>query len=287
MRIDNKSIFYDSIKDTIRCLTLFSKELRGAFRDKEYVLHTLKALSVLEVTKEMEDDMRIDVEEWMENPAGKRGASRDALITFKKHGINVEIQRVDECDGFQREMSYMEESDPEIDDGLGLMSSTRYISLWICAFDPFPEKGLPYYIFSYKYKRHEGIRGTEDEFDMFEGSEFIFVNGSYIWNDSPLTEEEEALRDFVMDIKKPDPNAILNESARRVLSEYKEGGAMYDKIELAFKECYESDYERAKQEGREEESRKLVSAMLENGMSYDLVSKISGLTKEQIMAIEK
>ncbi len=62
---------------------------------------------------------------------------------------------------------------------------------------------------------------------------------------------------------------------------------MYDKIELAFKECYESDYERAKQEGREEESRKLVSAMLENGMSYDLVSKISGLTKEQIMAIEK
>ena len=37
-------------------------------------------------------------------------------------------------------------------------------------------------------------------------------------------------------------------------------------------------------EGREE-SHKFVSAMLENGMSYDLVSKISWLTKEQIVAI--
>ena len=70
---------------------------------------------------------------------------------------------------------------------------------------------------------------------------------------------------------------------------------MYDKIELAFKERFKDDYKRAEiegresglKEGREEESRKFVSAMLENGMSYDLISEISGLTKEQIMTIGK
>ena len=45
---DKDSILYDGIKD------------------KEYVLHTLKALSVLDVTKEM----RMDVEEWIKKPAG-------------------------------------------------------------------------------------------------------------------------------------------------------------------------------------------------------------------------
>ena len=94
---------------------------------------------------------------------------------------------------------------------------------------------------------------------------------------------------------KSDPDAIVSESARRVLSEYKEGGRMYDKIELAFKERFKDDYKRAEiegekrglEKGREEESRKFVSAMLGKGMSYDLISEISGLTKEQIMTIGK
>ena len=64
---------------------------------------------------------------------------------------------------------------------------------------------------------------------------------------------------------KSDPDAIVSESARRVLSEYKE--------------CEKIGFEKSRDT--------LVSAMLENGMSYDLVSKISGLTKEQIMAIGK
>ena len=62
-------------------------------------------------------------------------------------------------------------------------------------------------------------------------------------------------------------------------------------IELAFKERFKDDYKRAEIEGekrgRQEESNKLVSAMLGKGMSYDLISEISGLTKEQIMAIGK
>ena len=142
---------------------------------------------------------------------------------------------------------------------------------------------------------HEKIRGIDDRFEIGDGVEYVSINGSYVWDDGPHTEEEEALRDFVADMGKSDPDAIVSESARRVLSEYKEGGRMYDKIELAFKERFKDDYKRAEiegekrglEKGREKESRKFVSAMLGKGMSYDLISEISGLTKEQIMAIGK
>ena len=70
------------------------------------------------------------------------------------------------------------------------------------------------------------------------------------------------MRSFIADMEKSYPDAIASESSRRVLSEYKEGGRMYDKIELAFKERFKDDYKRAEIEGREEESRKFVSAML-------------------------
>ncbi len=53
-------------------------------------------------------------------------------------------------------------------------------------------------------------------------------------------------------MEKSYPDAIASESSRRVLSEYKEGGRMYDKIELAFKERFKDDYKRAEIEGREE-----------------------------------
>ena len=112
---------------------------------------------------------------------------------------------------------------------------------------------------------HDRIRGIDDRFEIGDGVEYVFINGSYVWDDGPHTQEEKALRDFVADMGKSDPDAIVSESARRVLSEYKEG----EKI------------------GFEKSRDTLVSAMLGNGMSYDLVSKISGLTKEQIMAIGK
>ena len=123
----------------------------------------------------------------------------------------------------------------EVDEGERLIPMTRHISLWICAFDPFPERALPYYIFSTCYRMHDRIRGIDDRFE----------------------------------------------------------------IELAFKERFKDDYKRAEIEGEKrglergekigfEKSRDtLVSAMLGKGMSYDLISEISGLTKEQIMAIGK
>ncbi len=64
-------------------------------------------------------------------------------------------------------------------------------------------------------------------------------------------DRKSALRGFIMGMEKSD-SRIVSESARRVLSEYREG---------------------------QDESRELVSVMLENGMSFDLVYKISGLAK--------
>lgn len=64
-------------------------------------------------------------------------------------------------------------------------------------------------------------------------------------------DRKSALRGFIMGMEKSD-SRIVSESARRVLYEYREG---------------------------QDESRELVSVMLENGMSFDLVYKISGLAK--------
>ena len=61
--------------------------------------------------------MRIDVEEWMKKPAGKRGARLDALISFKSHRINIEIQRLKRGDEIQRASFYMAKNISEVDEG--------------------------------------------------------------------------------------------------------------------------------------------------------------------------
>ena len=84
------------------------------------------------------------------------------------------------------------------------------------------------------------------------------------------------MRDFVADMGKSDPDAIVSESARRVLSEYKEGGRMYDKIELAFKERFKDDYKRAEIEGE----RKGRESGLKEGTKIEALrseNKINGL----------
>ena len=220
--------------------------------------------------------MRIDVEEWMKKPAGKRGARLDALISFKSHRINIEIQRLKRGDEIQRASFYMAKNISEVDEGERLIPMRRHISLWICAFDPFPERALPYYIFSTCHRMHDRIRGIDDRFEIGDGVEYVSINGSCFWDDGPHTEEEEALRDFVADMGKSDPDAIVSESARRVLSEYKEGGRMYDKIELAFKERFKDDYKRAEIEGE----RKGRESGLKEGTKIEALrtaNKINGL----------
>ena len=80
------------------------------------------------------------------------------------------------------------------------------------------------------------------------------------------------MRDFVADMGKSDPDAIVSESARRVLSEYKEGG----RIELAFKERFKDDYKRAEIEGE----RKGRESGLKEGTKIEALrseNKINGL----------
>lgn len=71
-----------NIKDEIRDMTLFHKELTVAFRDEDLVFHTLEALSVIELTETMKKEMEIEVEEWIKTPLDKRGARMDILIRF-------------------------------------------------------------------------------------------------------------------------------------------------------------------------------------------------------------
>ncbi len=84
------------------------------------------------------------------------------------------------------------------------------------------------------------------------------------------------MRDFVADMGKSDPDAIVSENARRALSEYKEGERMYDKIELAFKERFKDDYKRAEIEGE----RKGRESGLKEGTKIEALrtaNKINGL----------
>ena len=307
-RNDAAGISYPNIRDIIRGLTLFSDELTGVFKRKEYTIYTLKALSVLEdIPEEMEKEMRIDVQEWTEKPVGSRGARLDALVTFRRQRISIEIQRAERGDEIPRATFYASRIASDLEEGLRRIPESRTISLWICGFDPFPGEGLPYYVFTSRYKTRDGIRGTEDGFEMGNGVEYIFVNGAYDWEmagaESPLTGAEQMLRDYVSDMRQSDPEAMVSDIARDVLSVYKEGGAMYDKIEEAFKERFADDYKKAEEIGKKEgisigreggisigEKQgkvEMVKAMLSEGSDLDFISKVSGLSKEEILTFCK
>ena len=309
-------IGYPNIRDAIRGLTLFSKELTEAYKDRRYVLHTLRSLSVMDgITEEMQREMRIDVEEWMKKGEGKRGARFDAYITFPKERINIEIQRAERGDEIPRSSFYVGKSLTDIEEGLEHIPMTKHLSIWICGFDPFPREGLPYYVFTSRYKTRDGIRGGEYSFEMGNGIEYVFVNGSYDWErakvESPLTEAEVMLRDYINDMKQSSPRNMISEDARRVLTDFKEGGSLYDKIEESFRERYATYYAKAEEIGKKEgisigekrgkeegisigekrgrnaERIAIARNLFSTGVDIDIISISTGFTKDEVISLCK
>ena len=154
------------IKEKIRNLTLFSPELVDAYRNKEFTAYTLEALSVIELDDKMFKDMRIDVEEWRGKLDDRRGSRFDVLISFPSHRINIEIQKLRNNDEINRATFYMGKIATDIRKGLKRIPFARLISIWICDFNPFKNKGidLPYYCFESCYKPIDGIIGIEETF---------------------------------------------------------------------------------------------------------------------------
>ena len=246
------------IRKIIKGFTLFSPELTGVFREKEYTIYTLKALSILpEITEEMEREMRIDVEESRNTPDKKRGTKMDVLVHFPKKKINIEIQKLRNGDEFNRALFYASQLATEIRKGVKKIPSRTIISVWICDFNPAKHLGLdlPYYIFESQYRREEGIEGVDGIFPMGNGTRYVFVNGRYDWERlerrRPLTEKEKRLRTYVSDMKKTDPEDIECPITRDVLYSYKEGD-MYNKVEINFRRQYKDIIDGIKAQEREQ-----------------------------------
>ena len=279
------------IKKEIASFTLFSNELTGVFSDKEYTLYTLKALSILEtITDEMAEEMRIDVEELRKRPGGKRGARFDVLVSFPSHRIDIEIQRASRIDDIPRSMFYLGKLSTDIDEGTDYIPEMTYISAWICDFDMFPERNLPCYAFALAYERVDGIEGTDDTFRLDGGMRLLFINARYDWEGlrerRALTEKEERMRDYAMDMQQSQVDNIRNSITRRILSAYKEeGGYMYDKIAEDLARRHKDVFDMFEAKGVAEGRNDMIKAMLSAGLDVDMVSRLSGLSKQEILSM--
>ena len=96
----------ESIPEMIRGYSLFSNKMVYAFDDKDLMVHTLKALSVLDVTDKMKNEMEISTE-FRRKDSKTRGSKMDVLVKFQSKRIHIEIQRVSNKDEIPRSSFYM------------------------------------------------------------------------------------------------------------------------------------------------------------------------------------
>ena len=302
------------IATTIKELSLSSPECTPAFLNKDFTAYTLEALSVLKVTPGMKKEMKVTVEDNRRRADGRRNAEFDVLVEFKDSMIDVEIQKRRRGDEIFRSAFYMGRLVTDLKKGTKLIPYRRLISLWICDFNPFEEEGLdlPYYVFQSAYRKRGNIYGYDGVFYLDNGIEYIFINGAFDWSkvekERPLSEEEKALRTYVMDMMQVSADNIINDVAREALVECKEEGRMsYEKVRenlyYNYKDFYDDvakEYEEKGKaegisegiskgiaEGKAQEKRATIKAMLSERIDIDIISKISGLSKGDILAIGK
>ena len=302
MKMRSDMYFPVDIEKVIQGLSLSSPECTPAFLSKDFTAYTLEALSVLKVTEEMKREMSITVEHDRRRADGRRNAEFDVLVQFKESMIDVEIQRRRKGDEIDRSTFYMARMATELKKGLERIPHRRLISVWICEFNPFEHLGmdLPYYAFESRYIKTEGIEGTEKAFPMGNGVRYVFINGAFDWEGlerrRALTAEERTLKTYVMDMRQVSVDNIVNEITRKTLADCKEEGSMsYDKIyeELyeRHKDFYDNVAAKSKAEGLSEgvaqEKTAMVKSLFSQGVSLDVISSASGLTKEDILSICK
>lgn len=277
-----------TIKEMIDSFTLFSPEMNCVFNDKEFTVYTLKTLLILdEITDDMLEDMRIDVEESIKLPDKRRGSRLDVLISFPKHRINIEIQRIRNKDEIYRAAFYLGKMATSVDEGVDQLEHMDYISAWICDFDPFPDKALPYYQFSPTYHKKDGIRGVDESFELGNGIKYIFINGRYKWDSSALTDKEIALRDYILDMRQSLSDNIRNKALRDAFSFYKEGGAMYNKWAIDFRDRYKEFFDNVEKEAFDEGFKSNIKNLIRSGLSDSDISRYSCIPIEEVSAIRR
>ena len=100
-------------------------------------------------------------------------------------------------------------------------------------------------------------------------------------------------------MKEANPENVKCQITKDVLYSYKEGGDMYDKVEMILrkenKEAFRKMKEVGKNEGRAEgrvegiafATKTMTKAMIKAGFDVPTISKITGLAEKEILDIEK
>ena len=259
-----KKVFSNEInlkaKASIENMTLFSNPMTVAFRNKEYAAYSIETLLGLKLSENMKDEMIIHTEDLITR-LGQRDARLDVLIKFPKKKIHVEIQNIRNKDEVERAMFYMGSILFDVGKGQKKIKPYNFVSIWICAFNPLGEDvpDLPYYTFEQMYTKKEDMHGIEGTFKLRDGVTLIFINAGFKWekilNERELTNSEIALMEYLEDMKQSDVDKIMHKEASNVLSLYKEGGSMYDKLHEEYMYFHDKemrlDRKKAEQKGEQ------------------------------------
>ena len=281
----------ESIPEMIEGYSLFSNKMVCAFEDKDLMAYTLKALSVLDVTEEMKNEMEISTEFWRKDKKS-RGSKMDVIVKFPSKKIHIEIQRVRNKDEIHRAAFYMGKLLTNIPEGDKLVEPYDLTSVWICDFDPIDGDipSLPYYHYDSTYKRHDGIYGCDGRYELGNGINYIFINCRFDWEKlDNISEQDLMLKEFMHDMKQSDVNNILHEEVSKVLSRYKQGGDMYDKYLLELREMHLESFDRfeekTREEGREEGIYEVAKNLLAQNVDISIIESTTHLSREQILSL--
>ena len=283
---------------SIKKMTLFSNPMTVAYRDKTYAAYSVETLLGVKVTEKMKEEMIVHTENILTR-LDKKDARLDALIEFPSKKIHIEIQYARRKDEIERAAFYIGSILFDIGKGKDKIEPYNLTSIWICNFNPLKGKApeLPYYTFKFKYDKKEDVISYDESFELDVGITLIFINARYKWQQlsekRALTKTEQAIKEYVEDMQKANVQNIVHKEASDVLSLYKEGGSMYNKLHEEYMRLHgkELRQERKKyeligeQKGEIKGKISTAKRMLQDNLDIAFIAKYTNLDIKKIESL--
>ncbi|MGN1189291.1 MAG: hypothetical protein ACI4SL_02725 [Candidatus Ornithospirochaeta sp.] len=235
---------------------MYDLPLMGIFEyNKEFTAYSLKVLAGIDVVNI--DEMQVKVENFLAPAKDGRAMRMDARINLLGDiRTDIEIQKFRNKDELARALYYLGGLLVDYRKGLETIPNTRCIVVFICDFDPFEgteDEG--------KTRMRYILRSEDDsaKFDTvggrpypFEGVTVLLYNGAKNWNeDEPRSDEEEAVRIYLSDMKKADPKYMESPIASKAVDEYKGDPVIMDKVKRWVEETFKDKLEARDKEWEE------------------------------------
>ena len=269
-------------KKTLQELTFKDNFIFGAVMlDAEMCKGTLERCLSIEIER-----VEVDKEKSIVYNPEFKGVRLDIYAKDEHHThYNVEMQVIRKAEIEKRARYYHGQIDMEL-----LLAGTDYKKLpdayviFICDFDPYG-KG------KYRYTREE-ICKEVPELSMADGAHTIFLSTKGT-NDDEVPEElvrflkyvgtplQESDTDFEDDFIRQLQDAVRGVKTSR------EMGARYMTFEQYVKEEREEAREEGRQEGLREGYNTIICRMLQENVSVEEISRLTGIPKEQILELKE